>query len=194
MNKFILATSSPRRRMLFDKFNIDYMAVESNIVEQLDPTDTPLQFAMALAFSKAYNVAKSFNQDIVIGADTIVVYNDEILGKPQDEKDAFRMLESLSGNWHQVISGVSIINLSTNTKVVDYDITEVKFRHLNSDIIQDYIETKEPLDKSGAYGIQGFGGILVESICGSYYNVIGLPLVKLDDLLIKHFNKNIRQG
>lgn len=191
MNKFILASSSPRRRELFDRFNIDYFAVESKIDEYLNPTDTPLQYAMGLAFAKAYNVAKSYEEDIIIGADTIVVYNDTILEKPCDENDAFRILELLSGNEHEVISGLCILNLSTHRKVIDYDITKVKFRKINPITIWKYIETKEPMDKSGAYGIQGYGGLLVESICGSYYNVMGLPLVKLDKLLIKHFNKSI---
>lgn len=191
MNKLILATSSPRRRELFDRFNMDYLAVESKIDEYLKPTDTPLQHAMGLAFAKAYNVAKSYEDDIIIGADTIVVYNDIILEKPCDENDAFRILQLLSGNEHEVISGLCILNLSTHRKVIDYDITKVKFREINPITIWKYIETKEPMDKSGAYGIQGYGGLLVESISGSYYNVMGLPLVKLDKLLIKHFNKSI---
>lgn len=191
MSRLILATSSPRRKELFDKFNIDYLDVESTAIEKLSSTDTPLQFAMSLAFSKAYNVAKLYEKDIVIGADTIVVHNGQILGKPCDEKDAFRMLQFLSGDVHQVITGLSIINLSANIKVVDYDITKVKFRDLSSNIIQKYIETKEPLDKAGSYGIQGFGGLLVERICGSYYNVIGLPLVRLDELLTKYFSRSL---
>ncbi|MDR7870280.1 MAG: Maf family protein [Tissierellaceae bacterium] len=191
MNKLILATSSPRRIELFNKFNIEHTAINSNIVEKLHQSDTPIQYAMGLAFSKAYSVAKLYESDIVIGSDTIVVHNNKILEKPNDEEDAIRMLKALSGNEHPVISGICIMNLSTNIKVVDYDITKVKFRSLSSSTIQKYVETKEPLDKSGAYGIQGFGGLLVERIVGSYYNVIGLPLAKLDDLLIKHFNKSL---
>lgn len=191
MNKLILATSSPRRKELFEKFNIDYLAVDSNIVERLDPDDTPLQYAMRMAFSKAYSVSKSYEEDIVIGSDTIVVYNDEILGKPKDEEDAYRILKLLSGNEHLVITAISIINLASNTKVVDYDLTKVKFRNLSDDTILKYLQTNESLDKSGAYGIQGFGGLLVESIAGSYYNVIGLPLVKLDEMLIKYFKYRI---
>lgn len=187
MDKLILATSSPRRKELFEKFNIDYIAVESNVMERFDASNTPIQYAMSLAFSKAYSVSQLYQEDIVIGADTIVVYNDEILEKPKDEEDAFRMLQILSGNEHRVISGISIINLNSNIKIVDYDITRVKFRNLDTGTIKKYIETKEPLDKSGGYGIQGFGGLLVESIVGSYYNVIGLPLVKLDELLMRYF-------
>ena len=191
MKKVVLASSSPRRKELFDKFNIDYLAVDSNIAEVLNPCDTPLQYAMGLAFSKAYKVASSYKDCIVIGADTIVVHNDKILEKPLDDMDAYRMIQLLSGDWHEVISGICLINLSTNTKVIDYDLTRVKFRNLKPNTIDKYVKTKEPLDKSGAYGIQGFGGILVESIVGSYYNVIGLPLVKLDELLIKHFNSSL---
>lgn len=191
MSKIILATSSPRRKELFDKFNIDYQAVESKVSEVLDPRDNPIPYAMAIAYAKAYEVSKQYEDKIVIGADTIVVYKDEILEKPKDEEDAYRMLQLLSGKEHQVISGLAIINLSQNKKVVDYDLTKVKFRDLEPITIRKYIETEEPLDKSGAYGIQGLGGILVESIVGSYYNVIGLPLVKLDELMLKHFNKSL---
>lgn len=191
MSKIILATSSPRRKELFDKFNIDYQAVESKVSEVLDPRDKPIPYAMAIAYAKAYEVSKQYEDKIVIGADTIVVYKDEILEKPKDEEDAYRMLQLLSGKEHQVISGLAIINLSQNKKVVDYDLTKVKFRDLEPITIRKYIETEEPLDKSGAYGIQGLGGILVESIAGSYYNVIGLPLVKLDELMLKHFNKSL---
>jgi septum formation protein len=191
MSKIILATSSPRRKELFDKFNIDYQAVESKVSEVLDPRDKPIPYAMAIAYAKAYEVSKQYEDKIVIGADTIVVYKDEILEKPKDEEDAYRMLQLLSGKEHQVISGLAIINLSQNKKVVDYDLTKVKFRDLEPITIRKYIETEEPLDKSGAYGIQGLGGILVESIVGSYYNVIGLPLVKLDELMLKHFNKSL---
>lgn len=191
MSKIILATSSPRRKELFNKFNIDYQAVESKVSEVLDPRDKPIPYAMAIAYAKAYEVSKQYEDKIVIGADTIVVYKDEILEKPKDEEDAYRMLQLLSGKEHQVISGLAIINLSQNKKVVDYDLTKVKFRDLEPITIRKYIETEEPLDKSGAYGIQGLGGILVESIVGSYYNVIGLPLVKLDELMLKHFNKSL---
>ncbi|NLN15024.1 MAG: septum formation protein Maf [Tissierellia bacterium] len=188
MKEFVLATSSPRRKEIFERFNIPYIAVESKVEERLNELDSPIQYTMGLAFEKAYYVSRSYEDSIVIGADTIVVFEDQILEKPRDEDDAFRMLSILSGKVHEVISGISIINLSTNKKVVDYDITQVKFRKLTEDLIHKYIESKEPLDKSGSYGIQGFGGLFVESIFGSYYNVIGLPIVKLDELLIKHFN------
>lgn len=191
MDRLVLATSSPRRKELFEKFNIDYLAVDSNVVERLGPNDEPLQYAMRMAFLKAYSVSKLYEKDIVIGTDTIVVYNNEVLGKPKDREDAFRMLKLLSGNEHKVISGISIINLDSRTKIVDYDITKVQFRGLSDDIILNYIDTNESLDKSGGYGIQGFGGLLVESIAGSYYNVIGLPLVKLDELLMKYFSFSI---
>lgn len=191
MNRLVLATSSPRRKALFDKFNISHLARDSSVIEKLSPSDQPIQYAMAMAFSKAYSVAQDFSKDIVIGADTIVVYRGEILGKPKDEADAFRMLKFLSGNEHHVISGICLINLASNKKIVDYDLTRVKFRDINDEIIWKYIASKEPLDKSGAYGIQDFGGLLVESIHGSYYNVMGLPLVKLDELLIKYFDLSI---
>ncbi|NLY85041.1 MAG: septum formation protein Maf [Tissierellia bacterium] len=189
MEKIILASSSPRRIELLKKYNLNPVVVKAEIQEKTTEGERPEQIAMALAFEKASWVSNKFNNgEIIIGADTIVVFKDEILGKPKDEEDAFRMLKALSGNEHCVITGICVIKANTNLKVIDYESTLVKFRELTDEIILNYIHTKEPIDKAGAYGIQGFGEILVEKINGCYSNVVGLPIGKLDNILDKYFN------
>jgi septum formation protein len=146
---------------------------------------------MSLAFNKALNISKCYKDDIVIGADTVVVYKDSILGKPKDESDAYEILTLLSGNTHEVITGIALIQDIKNLKFIDYEITKVKFRKLDSKRILNYIKTKEPLDKAGAYGIQGLGELLVEKIDGCYSNVVGLPLTKIDFYLDKYFDTHL---
>lgn len=189
--KIILASSSPRRREILEKYRLDLEVAKSHTEETIRTNEVPEQTAMTLAFHKALDVSKRYPSDIVIGADTIVVFNKEIIGKPKDKIDAFRILNILSGKTHKVITGVAIINIEKNLKVIDYETTKVKFKHLSDDRINKYIATNEPLDKAGAYGIQGLGSILVENIEGCYSNVVGLPLSKLDFLLNKFFNYNI---
>ncbi len=191
MNNIILASSSPRRRELLEKYHVGHKVVESKIIEKINFKDRPEQIAMTLAFNKAYYVSKGYKEDIVIGADTIVVFNNQILGKPKDELDAARILRLLSDREHVVITGISLINLDKNIKIIDFEKTLVKFRKLDKNSINRYINTKEPFDKAGAYGIQGYGALLVERINGCYNNVVGLPLVKLDHLLNKHFDISI---
>ena len=124
---------------------------------------------------------------MVISADTIVVLDNTVLGKPKDEIEARKMITSLSGRTHQVITGISLINLDNNKKIIDYVISNVKFKNLSEEDINDYIRTKESLDKAGAYGIQGYGALLVEEIQGDYFNIVGLPISRLSDLLKKIF-------
>ncbi|MBC8590828.1 Maf family protein [Wansuia hejianensis] len=191
MNKVILASSSPRRREILEKYDFKYKVVESNITEKINSRESPEQIAMSLAFEKAYNVSQKYRDSIVIGADTIVAYKNQTLGKPRDENDIIRTLNLLSGKKHEVITAISLINLDSNIKIVDFERTEVKFRQLDPIIIQKYVATGESLDKAGAYGIQGYGALLVEKIEGCYLNVVGLPLVKLDKLLNEYFNISI---
>ena len=187
MENIILASSSPRRKEILEKYNLHPTIINSNIIEKSFSGEKPSQIAMSLSFQKSYNVSMLYQEQIVIGADTIVVYENEILGKPKDKDDAFRILKLLNGKYHSVITGISIVQYSTNIKVVDYEITKVKFRELSHNKLKDYINTNEPMDKAGAYGIQGYGALLVEKIDGCYLNVVGLPLVKLDFLLNKFF-------
>lgn len=188
MESIVLASSSPRRRELFEKYKIKHRVAGSDILEKTNPGERPEQIVMSLAFQKAYNVALDNRDNIVLGADTIVVYDNRILGKPKNEEDAFRMLEILSGKKHEVITAIALIHLENSIKVVEFEKTIVKFKELDSDFIRRYVATKEPLDKAGAYGIQDYGALLVEGIQGSYLNIVGLPLSKLNSLLNKYFN------
>lgn len=191
MDNIILASLSPRRRELLEKFNVKHTIIASEIKEIVNAEDGPYEVVMSLAFNKAYNIGKEYTDNIIIGADTIVVYENQILGKPKDSEDAKRILNLLSGNYHKVITGIALINIKQNIKIIDFEETLVKFRELDQGVIDRYIETNEPFDKAGAYGIQGFGGLLVEKIDGCYDNVIGLPMGKLNNLLNKHFNISI---
>ncbi len=192
MEKIILASASPRRIEFLNKYNLNPIVVKADIQEKTLEGEKPEQIAMALAFEKAYWVSKKFNDgEIIIGADTIVVFKDQILGKPKDKEDAYRMLKILSGNEHSVITGICVIKANSNLKIIDYETTLVKFRELTDETILNYIHTNEPMDKAGAYGIQGFGQILVEKIDGCYSNVVGLPIGKLDNILNKYFNINM---
>lgn len=191
MERIILASGSPRRKEILERYGLSVMVVKSDIVEKIHQGETPEQISMSLAFNKAYTVSKAFTGDIIIGADTIVVYENKILGKPRNDEEAYEILSMLSGNVHEVITGISIIKAGTNQKIIDYEITKVKFKNLSQSRIQKYIESKESFDKAGAYGIQGVGAILVEKIDGCYSNVVGLPLSKIDNLLGRYFNYNI---
>ena len=187
----ILASASPRRKEILENANVKFKIMSSDIEELTLDGESPCQMVMRLAFEKGIDIANKQKSDLVISADTIVVLDNNVLGKPKDEKEARYMIESLSGKTHQVITGISLINLENNKKIIDYVISNVKFKNLSDDDINDYIKTKESLDKAGAYGIQGYGALLVEEIQGDYFNIVGLPISKLSDLLKKHFNINL---
>lgn len=191
MKNIILASASPRRKDILEKFGVDFKVIPSNINEEFDLSRDPIEIASSLALDKCRDVAnKASEGSIVIAADTIVYY-DSILGKPKDKKDAFNTIKVLSGNTHKVITGLAIIDRKNNKTVVDYEVTKVKFRDLNDEKIKRYLDTEEYVDKAGAYGIQGYGEILVESIEGSFSNVVGLPITKLDKLLEENFEMRI---
>ena len=140
---------------------------------------------------KGTEVAKKAGDSVVISADTIVWLDGMMLGKPSDRAEAKKMLEKLSGKTHEVYTGVCVTDSENGKSVSDYEVTKVKFRKLDSDEIDRYINTGEPMDKAGAYGIQGKGCLLVEAIEGDYLNVVGLPAVKLSRILKEEFNINI---
>lgn len=189
MDTIVLASSSPRRKEILEKYNIEPIIVKANVSEKVHSNETVEQITMALAFEKANQITDKFsNGEIIIGADTIVACDNKILGKPKDEHEAFNMLKLLSDREHEVLTGISIIKINTNIKIIDYEKTIVKFRKLSDEKIRNYIKTKEYVDKAGAYGIQGLGGVLVEWIKGCYFNVVGLPIYKLDILLERHFD------
>lgn len=187
----ILASASPRRKEILENTNIKFDIISSSIEELILDGESPCQMVMRLAFEKGIDIASKQKSDLVISADTIVVLDDNVLGKPKDEEEARQMISNLSGRTHQVITGISLINLENNKKIIDYVISNVKFKKLSKDDINDYIKTKESLDKAGAYGIQGYGALLVEEIQGDYFNIVGLPISKLSDLLKIHFNINL---
>lgn len=181
----VLASASQRREELLKRITEDFEIVVSNFDEgMIHVTNNYPDYVMNIAKGKACNVAKDIiNQSIIVGFDTVVVFEDKILGKPKDKEDAFRMLKMLSGSIHKVYSGIAIICTEDNKVVTDYACTEVTFSQLTDDEILQYIATGEPMDKAGAYGIQGYGGVFVERINGCYYNVVGLPLNKLNFML-----------
>lgn len=189
MDKIILASSSPRRIDILKQYKLDIEVIPANIVEIQRKDEKPEQVAMSLAFQKAYCVSIENQDEVVLGADTIVVLEDMILGKPRDKKDAFEILSALSNKTHRVITGVSI--LKGDKKIIDYESTLVKFRNLSSEQILKYIDTKEPMDKAGAYAIQGYGKSLVEKTDGSYSNIVGLPIEKIKFLLTRFFDIKI---
>jgi len=183
--KFVLGSSSPRRAELLRKAGINFeVIVPENINEEQISAD-PVSHVLELSRKKAENVAKKVNDCLILGGDTVVVLNGEILGKPKDGEDAFKMLKKLSGKEHQVYTGISLVDKKEEKTLSGYQLTKVKFNQLKDKEIKDYIDTGEPSDKAGAYGIQGMGNFLVEKIEGDLDNVIGLPLRKLEELLIK---------
>ncbi|WP_283701038.1 Maf-like protein [Clostridium perfringens] len=179
--KVILASKSPRRVDILEKIVKEFEVVQSNFDENtIDFKGDVEKYVKDLSRNKAIEVSKRLNEpSIVIAADTVVFQNGKVLEKPKSEEDAFSMLSSLSGNTHKVYSGICLINTYDDTVVTDCDCTEVKFSELNPRQIRNYINSGEPMDKAGAYGIQGLGGAFVERIEGCYYNVMGLPLNKL---------------
>lgn len=179
----ILASSSPRRQMILNQIGCVYKIVTSNYQESNNLLCNPVELAISNSLGKALDVAKHNPLAIVIGADTVVVHNGQVFGKPKNAEDAIRMLKILAGQNHQVITGLAVV--VGNTKHTDYAETNVKMRWFSNEEIDSYVATGEPLDKAGAYGIQEKGALLVESIEGCYYNVVGLPLVILNRLLGK---------
>ena len=175
--KLVLASASPRRQELIQLLGLRAEIHPSGIAEDVTEAD-PSLLVQKLAFQKAEDVAKQYSKDyLVIGADTVVFFEDRILGKPKSEEDAYRMLSALSGRTHQVYTGVSLH--FQGKKMGFYEKTEVQFARLTEREIWDYIESKEPMDKAGAYGIQGRFAPFVKGIAGDYYNVMGLPLARL---------------
>lgn len=181
----VLASASIRRhellRRLADKFEILVSDFDENAVKFDGDCGS---YVMRIAEGKALDVCKHIqNESIIIGCDTIVSFGNKILGKPENEDEAFSMLKLLSGTSHQVFSGIAVINSLSGKIIRDYVCTNVKFSDLSDDAIRKYIEKGEYKDKAGAYGIQGYGGIFVEEIHGCYYNVVGLPLNRLSKML-----------
>ena len=175
----ILASESKRRVEILKMLGYSFFVIPSRIEEGY--RQNPLIAARRLAYQKAFKVWKEYKFSTVLGADTLVVLGEKILGKPKDEEQAKNMLRTLSGRWHKVITAVAI--LSPKGKILFHDTAWVKFRKIDEGEIDEYIKTKEPLDKAGAYGVQGLGAKFVERIRGDFYTVMGLPASKTDRVL-----------
>ena len=181
--RIVLASASPRRSQLMQEIGLKFDVMPSQVAEGDISASCPEELVMRLAHAKAADVAGRIKSGIVIGADTVVVAGGQILGKPVDLDDAAKMLRALSGREHQVYSGVAVIDAESGRSLIDYEATAVKFRQLSEAAIQRYVATGEPMDKAGAYAIQGLGSLLVTGICGDYNCVVGLPLGKLAIML-----------
>ena len=179
----ILASKSPRRKELLNKIISNFKIVEANIEEDYDSSLKLTKIPETIALNKALKVQEEYKNDLIIAADTIVEINHKILGKPQNQQEAYEMLKNLSNQTHQVITGVCI--LFKNKKIVFHAITKVTFYKLSEEQISRYIETKSPFDKAGGYGIQDSGALFVKKINGCYYNVMGLPIALLNKKLSK---------
>ena len=181
--KLILASQSPRRLELLKQITEQFEVVPSSVEEKLDYGLRPEENARQLARAKAENVAKNYPDCWVIGADTIVALHQEILGKPEDVPDAQRILRRLSGKEHRVMTGICVVS---PRKTLDKAVTSsVRFKSLTDEEISNYIQTGEPMDKAGAYAIQGKGSFMIQEFSGSKSNIIGLPLDELKVLLKK---------
>ncbi len=193
--RIVLASSSPRRSELLKMMNVPFECIPSEIDEKSLTEESPENIVMGLAFEKAFDICERVEDAIVIGSDTIV-YLDEVLGKPSDASEAVEMLKKLSGKTHSVYTGVAVICLEKGIKIIDYVETEVTFNDLSDTVINAYVESGEPLDKAGAYGIQGLGSVLVKSINGDFFSVMGMPLSKLNEILNNAFKINLltREG
>jgi nucleoside triphosphate pyrophosphatase len=181
----ILASKSPRRRYLLKKAGFAVTVVPSRIDERTIPVAAPAKYVRRLAEAKAGDVSVRYPESWVIGADTIVLIDGTILGKPKSQKDARQMLERLSGKTHQVLTGYAVCCGERNRCFSETVKTDVRFKPLSEAEIAWYIQTQEPFDKAGAYAIQGIGAFLVKSINGSYTNVVGLPVCEIIEFLLK---------
>lgn len=183
MQTLILASSSPRRKELLENLKLPFEVFSSDVDESYNPELTPEEIVMELALRKAKFVAEKHPSAYVIGSDTVVVADGQVLGKPENTDEAVSTLKSLSGRTHAVYTGVSIF---TPTEHIEfYEKTDVVFWDLTDDEINGYVATGEPFDKAGAYGIQGFGSMLVKKINGDYFSVVGLPVSKTVRMLKK---------
>ena len=180
----ILASGSPRRRQLLEQIGLTFVVRSSDVDESVSPGLTPAQVVESLSARKGEAVAaEAAPGDLVLSADTVVALDGAILGKPRDRAEAEAMLTALSGRTHQVYTGVTL--LQDGRRLTEHEVTAVTFRPLSPGEIAAYVSTGEPMDKAGAYGIQGLGALLVERLEGDYFNVMGLPLCRLGEMLAR---------
>ncbi len=195
MMEFILASASPRRKELLEVMGLDFNVVVSAADEDSILKDIPVGlYVQELALLKAGDVAKKLlrrKNSIIISADTVVTLDGKILGKPKDEKSAYEMLKNLSGRGHEVYTGYCVMRIADGKVVCNSVKTRVHFKELDDEKINSYISSGEPMDKAGAYGIQGKGALLISRIDGDYFNVVGLPVSALADTLEREFEINV---
>jgi septum formation protein len=177
MEKLLLASSSPRRAEILRAVGWSFHALATHIDETLAPGESAERAVERLALEKAEAAAKKHPSLLVLGADTMVVVDSEILGKPQDENDARRMLRLLSGRWHEVLTGVALVRAEGDgCRVVAHERTRVRFGAITDAEIDWYVRSKEPADKAGAYAVQGRAALFIEEVRGDYWNIVGLPV------------------
>ncbi len=183
--RIVLASKSPRRAEILRAVGWDFEAVASNVDETRRESEDAVSYVKRLAQAKAETVAREISGDaLVLGADTVVVIDGEILGQPRDDDDARRMLKLLSGKWHEVLTGMALVRGGNAPHImVDQQTTRVHFAELSSDEIDWYVSTGEPNGKAGAYAIQGRGALFIREIQGDYFNVVGLPLRLVYELM-----------
>lgn len=191
--RLILASASRGRKWVLEQLGLDFDVMLSCVDEEGFNITDPVELVSRLSLEKARDVAARVGTGsgdgpedgaLVIGSDTVVVQDGEIIGKPRDLEDARRMLMRLAGRAHEVVSGVALVEAGSGRCQVDHDITTVRVRDISHDIIERYIRTGEPLGKAGAYAIQGRGALIIDGIDGCYFNVVGLPIRKLSDMLM----------
>ena len=185
VHDIILASKSPRRKSLLEQAGLRFSVVPGNFDEGEVAFSDPETYVKTLAEAKAGNISKKYPESWIIGADTIVFIDGKALQKPESKDRAREMLISLSGKWHQVFTGFCVRSFLKNFFFSETVVTGVKFKELSDDQIEWYINTSEPFDKAGGYAIQGLGTILVESVNGSYTNVVGLPVCEVMGCLIR---------
>lgn len=185
-NKIYLASKSPRRRKLLKQLGIKFKSFSVDLDEEILDGEHPIKTVKRLSLQKMEEAKKRIKSGVIITADTIVVLDKEIIGKPRDSKEAVLFLKKLSGKTHTVFTGFTIFSSHKEHTITQYVRTNVKFREITNTEIDEYVKGGSPMDKAGAYGIQDdFGAVFVEKINGCYYNVVGLPLAKLYKSLIE---------
>ena len=184
MNKVILASGSPRRKELLSLLNINFEAIPADIDEQIDPNNDLVKEIEKLSYQKANHIFMQYKDCLVIGSDTIVKIGNNVLGKPKTYDQAKDMLKLLSNNTHEVVTGVTILNGDTTETFSS--IAKVTFYPLSEQEIDEYIKTNEPMDKAGAYAIQGIGSKFIKAIDGDFYTIMGLPIAELYHRLQKY--------
>lgn len=184
--KLILASKSPRRAEILNAVGWPFEQTAANIDETRHAGEDAVVYVKRLAQTKAETVASQIGKGLVLGADTVVVIDGEVLGQPGDDENARRMLRLLSGEWHDVLTGVALVKVGDAARtVVDHASTRVRFCEMSEEEIDWYVSTGEPTDKAGAYAIQGQGGIFIREIAGDYFNIVGLPIRLVYELLGK---------